>query len=145
MKNLEIERLNSECLELEDHVTSLKSEIQDAWSSYKTAQEKSAIREGELLDEIEIMKKAKQSDKLQYKSHITKLSSDLEECLQRVKSLEKEKVELVTLSEELQEMNNKLIFEKKNFENELAEARFGSGQGIYSMLMYLYLSIHHLF
>lgn len=34
----EIDRLNAECLELEDQVVSLKKEVQEAWDSYKVAQ-----------------------------------------------------------------------------------------------------------
>jgi cell division septum initiation protein DivIVA len=48
----EIERLNEECLELEDQVQALKEEVKEAWESYKTSQERAAIRETELQDEI---------------------------------------------------------------------------------------------
>ena len=48
----EIERLNEECLELEDQVQALKVEVKEAWSSYKQSQERAALREAELQDEI---------------------------------------------------------------------------------------------
>lgn len=48
----EIEKLNEECLELEDQVQALKNEVKEAWGSYKTSQERAAIREAELQDEL---------------------------------------------------------------------------------------------
>jgi outer membrane murein-binding lipoprotein Lpp len=48
----EIEKLNTECLELESQCESLKREVQEAWEAYKGSQEKAALREAELLDEI---------------------------------------------------------------------------------------------
>ena len=53
----EIERLNEECLELEDQVTALKSEVKEAWYSYKCSQERAAVREAELQDEIRQVRK----------------------------------------------------------------------------------------
>ena len=49
----EIERLNSECLELEEQVGSLKVEGQEAWTSYQRSQEKAAALEAELQEEID--------------------------------------------------------------------------------------------
>ena len=48
----EIDRLNEECLDLEDQVSALKVEVKEAWGSYKNAQERAALREAELQDEI---------------------------------------------------------------------------------------------
>ena len=48
----EIEKLNEECLELEDQVQALKNEVKEAWGSYKTSQERAAVREAELQDEL---------------------------------------------------------------------------------------------
>jgi hypothetical protein len=39
-------------LELETQCDSLKKEVQEAWEAYKGAQEKAALREAELLDEL---------------------------------------------------------------------------------------------
>ena len=44
--------MNEECLELEDQVSALKVEVKEAWGSYKNAQERAALREAELQDEI---------------------------------------------------------------------------------------------
>lgn len=65
-KNREIELLNREVLELEDRCKSLQAEVEDTWKTYKAAQEKAAIREGELHDEINSLKRAKEADKQQY-------------------------------------------------------------------------------
>jgi hypothetical protein len=39
-------------LELETQCEALKKEVQEAWEAYKGSQEKAALREAELLDEI---------------------------------------------------------------------------------------------
>ena len=44
--------MNEECLELEDQVQALKNEVKEAWGSYKTSQERAAVREAELQDEL---------------------------------------------------------------------------------------------
>lgn len=44
--------MNTECLELETQCESLKKEVQEAWEAYKGALEKAALRETELMDEI---------------------------------------------------------------------------------------------
>ena len=44
-KDAEIERLNAECIELEDEAAALKKEVQAAWNTYKSAQEAAAARE----------------------------------------------------------------------------------------------------
>ena len=44
--------MNEECLDLEDQVSALKVEVKEAWGSYKNAQERAALREAELQDEI---------------------------------------------------------------------------------------------
>ena len=77
--------MNGECLELEDICTSLKKEVLEAWGSYKSAQEKAAIREDELQDEIKQIQKAKASDRQQMISQITKLTSDMDEALDKVR------------------------------------------------------------
>lgn len=65
-KDREIEMLNREILELEDRCKALQAEIEDTWKTYKAAQEKAAMREGELHDEINALKRAKEADKQQY-------------------------------------------------------------------------------
>ena len=37
-KDQEIDRLNAECLDLEDQVSSLKKEVESAWKTYKSSQ-----------------------------------------------------------------------------------------------------------
>jgi chromosome segregation ATPase len=56
-KEEEIERLNGECLALEDEVSGLKKEVESAWKTYKTAQETAASRQTELVDTISSLEK----------------------------------------------------------------------------------------
>jgi peptidoglycan hydrolase CwlO-like protein len=37
-KDKEIDRLNAECLELEDQVSALKKEVESVWKTYKSSQ-----------------------------------------------------------------------------------------------------------
>jgi len=76
-KDREIELLNREILELEDRCKSLQAEIEDTWKTYKAAQEKAAIREGELHDEINSLKRAKEADKQQYLVGVEALVSEM--------------------------------------------------------------------
>ena len=81
----EIERLNTECLELEDQVNSLKSEGQEAWSSYQRSQEHAAVREAELQDEIKSLNKSWSQDKQQHLSQITKLRGDCDSSIAKMR------------------------------------------------------------
>ena len=47
----EIERLNAECLELEDEITGLKAEASSAWAAYKRVQETANVNESEIKKE----------------------------------------------------------------------------------------------
>jgi predicted nucleic acid-binding Zn-ribbon protein len=51
-KDQEIERLNGECLELENEVAGLKKEVESAWRTYKSCQESHAEREDTAQEEV---------------------------------------------------------------------------------------------
>lgn len=95
MKNQEIEKLNTECLDLEEQSNSLKKEVKEAWESYRIAQEKAACREAELQDEMRQLKLAKQADKLQIQSQLQLLNENIAEYKSQINSLQIDKNDLV--------------------------------------------------
>lgn len=66
-----------ECLELEDTCQSLKQEIKDAWSTYTSMQEKTSIREGELVEEISQLEKLRSSDAAKWAAQQSLVESDV--------------------------------------------------------------------
>lgn len=96
--------MNAECLELEDLCASLKKEVQEAWDNYKSAQEKAAMREDELQDEIKQIQKAKQLDRQQMINQITKLTADLEESIEKSRLHQKERDEAYLTIGEFQQV-----------------------------------------
>jgi len=59
----EIERLNAECLDLEDQVGALRTEAQAAWTAYQRAQELATAREGEFRKELQVATQQAAGDK----------------------------------------------------------------------------------
>lgn len=145
--------MNRECLELEDLCASLKKEVLEAWDSYKGAQEKAAVREDELQDEIKQIQKAKSLDRQQMINQITKLTTDMEEALEkvRVNALERDQAYLkaaefahVRMTYEASYLAIDLIgyllqieeqWQRKldELSQELLEARSGSMQGVHTL------------
>lgn len=69
----------------------MKQEVQEVWHHYKLAQEKVALKEAELQDEINHLQKAKQVDKQQFTSQIAKLNEEIELILQQMQQIRDEK------------------------------------------------------
>lgn len=132
-KAKEIEALNEECLELEEQVTSLRQEVQEAWDQYKLAQEKAALREAELQDEINILQKAKQTDKQQSVGQISKLNEDIELILQQLQQLREDKQSLLTQLAEKDSIDLSYQTKINELEEELKEARMNSLQGAHHL------------
>lgn len=102
--------LNREVLDLEEHSSALKLEVQEAWDNYKQAQEKAAQQESELQvrtmaglifltllffsdlqcfyiqqqDEIRQIQKAKLTDKQQSVAQLSKMSEEVAEAMRQV-------------------------------------------------------------
>jgi chromosome segregation ATPase len=129
----EIEKLNQECLEFEDQVSSLKQEVQEAWHHYKLAQEKAALREGELQDEINHLQKEKQVDKQQFTSQITKLNEDIELILQQMQQIRDEKQLMSLQISEYNNVHHSYQLRINELESELKDARTNSLQGVHSL------------
>jgi chromosome segregation ATPase len=129
----EIEKLNQECLEFEDQVSSLKQEVQEAWDHYKMAQEKAALREAELQDEITHLQKAKQVDKQQSVGQITKLNEDIELILQQMQQLRDEKQLMSTELSQHDDVLQSYQLKINELEEELKEARINSLQGAHHL------------
>jgi hypothetical protein len=87
-KDLEIEKLNAECLELEDQCSSLTKEAKEAWESYRISQERAAAREAELLDEVKEIQKAKAAEKQQIVAQITKSQNEIENLIKQIDILQ---------------------------------------------------------
>lgn len=104
----------------------MKKEVEEAWNSYKSAQEKAALREDELQEEIKSIQKAKQSDKQQMIAQVTKLSADIDQAMEQVKKFQLERDE--ALETVLKHQNQEMLWKKQQelYENELIEARSGT-------------------
>lgn len=132
-KNQEIEKLNAECLELEDQCSALKTEVREAWDNYKIAQERSAAREAELLDEIKQLQKAKLVDKQQMLGHVSKVQGDVDDMVRQLKALEEERDGLLQRLEEVDAMEAMWQAKEAELMEELAQARASSVQGVHSL------------
>lgn len=119
-KNKEIETLNAECLELEDLCASLKKEVQDAWDSYKQAQEKAAIVEDELQEEIKTLQKARQLEKQALNTQIAELSHELESFVKRVEAAEEDRDEAIKALEDRKDLEkqSQLMQLNSNFDKQ---------------------------
>ena len=129
-KNLEIEKLNSEILELEETCHSLKLEVQDAWNTYKTTQEKAATREGELLEEIKIIQKAKSSDKQQIQIQLTTMNDEISKLLLKIKSMETERDEYVEKIKGYEQEKSQFQDTIKQLHIEIDELKLNTLQGV---------------
>lgn len=129
----EIERLNTECLELEDQVRSLKTEGHEAWASYQRAQEHAASIESELQDEITALNKSWSQDKQQHLAQITKLRGDCDSSIAKMKEAIQDKESVALKIESLQAGADKRAVEWTSREQELltelAVAKAGSASG----------------
>jgi len=132
-KNQEIEKLNAECLELEDQCSALKTEVREAWDNYKIAQERSVARETELLDEIKQLQKAKLVDKQQMLGHVSKVQGDVDEMVKQLKTLEDERDGLLQRLEEVDALEAAWQTKEAELMEELEEARASSVQGVHSL------------
>lgn len=126
----EIERLNGECLELEEQAASLKTEVQEAWNTYQAAQEKAAAREAELQEEIRALQKAKKTDKQQMLAQLTTLDNDREEALRGMRAAQAERQEALDMLENERSRGEDWLQREKELLSELSEARAGSIQGV---------------
>ena len=125
----EIDRLNAECLELEDQVSSLKKEVQEAWDSYKAAQERAALREAELLDELKQIQKAKHTDKQSLLSQMGKVGEEVDEAVKQMRSMQAERDALQSQLRSMMDASAQRAAKEAALEGQLAEARAGSIQG----------------
>lgn len=128
---LEIERLNSECLELEDQVANLKREGEDAWSSYQRAQSTASNRETELLEEINTLKKSKTDLSNSNAQLQSKANTDLEDILSQLKEVQGEKEETVNRMKSMTlEMEGKEKLWKETEESLLTELSVAKTTGV---------------
>lgn len=132
-KNLEIEKLNGECLELEESCTSLKKEVEEAWASYKSSQEKAMLRESELQEEIRMIQKAKSTDKQQLQVQISRMNEDTSELLKRIKSLESERDHAATTFNEMSEQSQLWEQKESEFFSQIEDLKANSVQGTHNL------------
>lgn len=125
--------MNQECLELEEQCSSLKQEVQEAWDHYKLAQEKAAVREAELQDELSQIQKAKQIDKQQSVAQMAKLNEDINLLIRQMQTLRDEKQEMVQQMQGEDSIHASYNERILVLENELKEARINSLQGAQSL------------
>lgn len=111
LKDKEIDRLNAECLELEDQVSALKKEVESAWKAYKTSQEQAADRESDLQDEVRQVQKAKQTDKEQLALQITDAAREVEDISKQLRTAIAEKNELQEKIDEMITYSRVAFFE----------------------------------
>lgn len=139
-KNHEIENLNQECLELEEQTTSLKAEVQEAWDNYKQAQERAAVREAELLDEIKEIQSAKATDKQQSVQQFTKMQEDITLLSQQLQAQQEEKLTLKQQIADYEQLNETWEEKIRILKDDLQEARMGTIQGVQALRDELRLS-----
>ena len=129
----EIERLNGECLELEEQVGSLKTEGQEAWTSYQRAQEKAAALEATLQEEVNSLNKAWTQDKQQFLAQATQLREDCETSIKNMREAQEErdvaKEEHEALKATVQSSEAAAAAREQELLTELAVARAGSAHG----------------
>eukprot|EP00607_Mallomonas_marina_P010832 CAMPEP_0182421048 /NCGR_PEP_ID=MMETSP1167-20130531/6239_1 /TAXON_ID=2988 /ORGANISM="Mallomonas Sp, Strain CCMP3275" /LENGTH=504 /DNA_ID=CAMNT_0024597773 /DNA_START=46 /DNA_END=1561 /DNA_ORIENTATION=+ len=129
-KDKEIERLNGECLELEDKCEAMKREVEEAWVTYKSAQERSVVREQELQDEIRLLQKAKQTDKQQSVREIQRLGEELEESMRQVRGLQSEKESLQLQLKQVTDSSGDWSTRERERQSEMEETRLHYQQTI---------------
>jgi chromosome segregation ATPase len=132
-KDLEIEKLNAECLELEDKCASLTKEAKEAWESYRISQERAAAREAELLDEVKDIQKAKAAEKQQIVGQISKSQNEMETLIKQINTLQDEKNGILEKLDEMEANEELWRKEKTSLEEDLFQARSGSVQGVQSL------------
>jgi len=115
----EIERLNAECLELEDQVSALRTEAQAAWAEYQRAQETAKARELEFRQEQEDSAKRAASDKAALK--------DAQKALQKAQDA------LAAGGSAGEEMQQQWRACEIDLLKEIAMLRAGTAQGVESL------------
>jgi regulator of replication initiation timing len=111
----------------------LKTEVADAWQSYKTSLEKSAARENELLDEIKAMSKAKQIDKQQYTAHMSTLENTINEMKTQVSSCTAERDAAVAESTRQRLEYDKFKEQEQRLLDSLEEAKANASQNVHTL------------
>eukprot|EP01032_Pedospumella_encystans_P010542 gene10542-12312_t len=129
-KNQEIEKLNREVLDLEEHGVSLKQEVQEAWDNYKAAQEKAAQQESELQDEIRQIQKAKLSDKQQAVAQISKMNEEVAEAVRQVQAAQQQTRDLQAKLDAATEEGSHYETHISTLQQQLKEAQTGTVQGV---------------
>ena len=132
-KDQEIEKLNAECLELEDKCASLTKEAKEAWESYRISQERAAAREAELLDEVKDIQKAKAAEKQQIVGQISKSQNEMENLIKQINTLQNENSSLLEKLDEMEANEDIWKTEQTKLEEDLFQARSGSVQGVQSL------------
>lgn len=125
--------MNRECLELEEQTNALKQEVQEAWSSYKQAQEKAILIESDLQDEIKLLTKSKNDDKQQLLVQYNKLKDELAASMQQVTELNNEKDELSKQLLMNNDINSQWATRVTELEELLNDARNNTVQGVQNL------------
>lgn len=116
--------MNAECIELEDQITSLKKEVQEAWGSYKSSQEKAALREAELQDEIRQLQRAKQTDKQSLLSQMGKVGEEVDGAVKQMRTMQVERDNLQSQLRTLMDDSAKWEAREAALEGQLAEVPY---------------------
>jgi predicted nucleic acid-binding Zn-ribbon protein len=104
--------------------------VQEAWDNYKGAQEKAAAVESELQDEIRQLQKAKQLDKQQLVAQLTKSNEDVAEAVRQVQAAQAQRAEVQARLDAALEENAQWEERLQSVQQELADAKMGTVQGV---------------
>ncbi len=130
----EIERLNSECLELEDQVAALKVEVKHAWASYQKAQEQAASREVELQSALQQSGRVQGVQLQAVQAQISGLRTELETAQRALQHAEVAKEEAITALQNSRKeegsVRGKWAEREAELLAELSSLRTGSAMGV---------------
>ena len=111
----------------------MRQEVEEAWSTYKTSQERSAAREAELLDEIKQLQRAKQTDKQQSLQHFTKLNEEIDSLKLQMALVVKERDEWMEKTTQLSSASSETMTKEESLIQQLAEMRLSHQQTIQAL------------
>lgn len=104
--------------------------MQEAWSNYKTSQEKAAAVESELQDEIRQIQKAKLSDKQISVAQLSKMGEEVAEAMRQVSVAQAQRAEVQSKLDAAVAENSLWEERLAAVQDELSQAQTGTVQGV---------------
>jgi hypothetical protein len=112
------------------HSSSPITQVRDAWSAYKSAQEKAAIREADYQEDMSQLERAKSSDREGMTVHVQSMQEELKAKRQEVSSIRLEHERVVKLWHTLQEESKEWMSKKEHLEASLEVAQANNNQSL---------------